>query len=206
MHKEAVSENKSKQLYVADWHYGHANILHFDNRPFTSLIEMNKDLVERWNRAVGEDDTVYILGDMFWCRDQEASAVMQDLSGRKVLVRGNHDRVKQPEFRGMFESIADYLEVEDGGRHVALCHYPIPCFKNHFYGWYHLYGHVHSSYEWNMMEHTKHLMRELYDKPCEMYNVGVMMPWMDYTPRTLDEILKGAQKCYNLKKEDNIWT
>ena len=23
-----------------------------------------------------------------------------------------------------------------------------------------------------------------------MYNVGSMMPWMDYTPRTLDEILR----------------
>ena len=69
-----------------------------------------------------------------------------------------------------------------------LCHYPIPCFKNHYYGWYHLYGHVHSSFEWNMMEHNRYLMQELYGIPCHMYNVGAMMPWMDYTPRTLDEI------------------
>jgi hypothetical protein len=32
-------------------------------------------------------------------------------------------------------------------------------------------------------------MKELYDKPCEMYNVGVMIPYMNYTPRTLDEII-----------------
>ena len=41
-----------------------------------------------------------------------------------------------------------------------------------------------------MMEHTKYLMKELYDKPCEMYNVGAMC--IGYTPRTLDEIIKGA--------------
>ena len=62
-------------------------------------------------------------------------------------------------------------------------------FKNHFYDWYHLYGHVHSSFEYNMMEHDKFLMQELYGHKCQMYNIGAMMPWMDYTPRTLDEIL-----------------
>lgn len=43
-----------------------------------------------------------------------------------------------------------------------------------------------------MMEHDKYLMQELYGKQCQMFNVGAMMPYMDYTPRTLDEILKGA--------------
>ena len=86
--------------------------------------------------------------------------------------------------------VTEYLEVEDSDRKVVLCHYPIPCFKNHYYGWYHLYGHVHNSFEWNMMEHDRFLMQELYGHPCLMYNVGSMMPWMDYTPRTLDEILR----------------
>ena len=85
------------------------------------------------------------------------------------------------------------MEVEDDGRKVVLCHYPIPCYKNHFYGWYHLYGHVHNSFEHNMMEHNRYLMEELYRKPCEMYNVGAMMPWMNYTPRTLDQILNKAR-------------
>ena len=81
------------------------------------------------------------------------------------------------------------MEVEDEGRKVVLCHYPIPCFKNHFYGWYHLYGHVHTSFEHNMMLHDRYLMEQLYGKQCLMYNVGAMLPYMDYTPRTLSEIL-----------------
>ena len=81
------------------------------------------------------------------------------------------------------------MEVTDGDKHIVLCHYPIVCFKNHYYGWYHLYGHVHGSFEYNMMEHDKYIMEMLYDKPCNMYNVGAMMPYMNYSPRTLEEIV-----------------
>ena len=84
------------------------------------------------------------------------------------------------------------LEIKDNDRNVVLCHYPIPCFKNHFYGWIHLYGHVHNSFESNMMEHTKYLIEELYGKQCQMFNVGAMMPLMNYTPRTLDEIINNG--------------
>lgn len=181
-----------KTFYLADWHYGHANILAYDDRPFRTVDEMNAALVDRWNHAVSPDDFVYILGDMFWCGQRDAIPILDALHGRKVLVRGNHDRVGD-DFSRRFLKICDYLEVEDDGRHIVLCHYPIPCFKNHTLpSWFHFYGHVHNSFEWKMTEHSARLMRDLYMRPCTMINVGVMMPWMDYTPRTFSEILHGA--------------
>ena len=180
-----------KKLYISDPHWGHANVIGFDNRPFTSIEQMNDELVERWNRAVDPGDTVYVLGDMFWLTPQKAMPIMEQLNGQKFLVKGNHDRWHDAKFDKMFVKIDEYMEVKDNGRNVVLCHYPIPCFKNHFYGWVHLYGHVHNSFEWNMMEHQRFLMEELYDRQCNMINVGAMMPWMDYTPRTLDEIEHG---------------
>ncbi len=179
----------SRKLYIADWHYGHSNVLAYDNRPFTSVEQMDEELIKRWNNAVNKDDTVYILGDMFWCKTTEAIPILDQLNGTKILIKGNHDRCNDKTFASKFTKIDDYMEIEDNGRKVVLCHYPIPCFKNHFYGWYHLYGHVHNSFEWNMTEHQKYIMRELYGKPCNMFNVGCMMDYMDYTPRTLDEIL-----------------
>lgn len=178
-----------KKFYIADWHYDHANILNFDNRPFKSVNEMNEELVERWNKVVSPGDIVYILGDMFWCKMSDVIPVLDKLNGQKFLIKGNHDKCNDSVFAKKFVKITDYLEVDDDGRKVVLCHYPIPCFKNHFYGWYHLYGHVHTSFEYNMMEHTKYLMEELYGKQCQMFNVGAMMPYMNYTPRTLDEII-----------------
>lgn len=182
-------QQKSKRFYISDWHYGHASIISFDNRPFTSLAEMNEALINRWNAVVSPGDIVYVLGDMFWCNSSEATPVLDKLNGQKFLIRGNHDRCNDGRFLKKFVKVTEYFEVEDDGRKVVLCHYPIPCFKNHFYGWYHLYGHVHTSFEWNMMEHDKLLMQELYSVPCQMFNVGAMMPWMGYTPRTLDEII-----------------
>lgn len=184
--------------YISDLHFGHANILHFDNRPFTGVSEMERVIVENWCRVVNKNDTIYILGDFCWGKEEEWKRLLSDLTGDKVLIRGNHDlKSMSSSLKHMFQDIKDYKEIEDNGRHIVLCHYPIPCFKNHFYGWYHLYGHVHNSFEQNMTEHDKYLMTELYNKPCNMYNVGCMMPYMGYTPRTLDEIISGSAALQN---------
>lgn len=175
--------------YIGNWHYGHKNSIAFDNRPFGSVEEMNEALIQNWNGAVGPEDTVYILGDMFWCGATAAVEALERLKGTKVLVKGNHDHQKSAEFRQQFKQISDYLEIEDIGRNVVLCHYPIPCFKNHYHGWFHLYAHVHISFEANIMENVRRQMEALYEKPCRMYNVGAMLPYMGYTPRTLDEII-----------------
>lgn len=50
-----------------------------------------------------------------------------------------------------------------------------------------------------MMEHTRMLLENLYLRDCNMFNVGAMMPWMDYTPRTLEEI-EALSKLYRQKK------
>ena len=58
-----------------------------------------------------------------------------------------------------------------------------------------LYGHVHRTIEY---EYIAKLRREVkanatgYGTPNGNFiNVGCMMPYMDYTPRTLDEIIEG---------------
>ena len=178
--------------YIADTHFDHENIIHFDNRPFKSVEEMNDYLIKCWNSVVTNDDHVYILGDFCWSTEKRWIELLEKLNGRKTLIRGNHD-IAPSTSRKYFEDVKEYKEISDNGRKVVLCHYPIPCYKNHFYGWYHLYGHVHSSFEHQMMEHDKFLMTELYCKQCQMYNVGAMMPYMFYTPKTLDQILE-AQK------------
>lgn len=184
----------STKRYIADWHYGHANVIGFDNRPFTSVEQMNDELIKRWNAVVESGDLTYILGDMFWCNPKIALDVLDKLNGTKILVKGNHDRTNSGDFLRRFAKVDEYIEIDDAGRKVILCHYPIPCFKNHFHGSYHLYGHVHNSFEWNMVENFKFQMKELYERPCNMFNVGVMMPWMNYTPQTLDDIIAGTER------------
>ncbi len=190
-----------KKFYIADWHYDHANCIYFDNRPFRTATHMNEELIRRWNEKVEPGDIVYVLGDMFWCKATDAIAVLKRLNGQKVLIKGNHDRCHDINFKKCFVKIVEYEEIEDGDDKIVLCHYPIPCFKNHFYGWLHFYGHVHTSFEHNMMLHNRYLFEELYTKPCKMYNVGAMLPYMDYIPRTKEEILAEGEKYYKAYAE-----
>ena len=192
---------QNRKLYISDWHYGHANCIHFDNRPFKNVLEHDAELIARWNAAVNPGDTVYILGDMFWCNMTNAIEVLKQLNGNKILIKGNHDRCHDARFNQCFAKVTEYLEVDDDGDKIVLSHYPIPCYKNHFYGWLHFYGHVHTSFEWNMMEHNRYLMEELYTKPCQMYNVGAMLPYIDYTPRTKEEILRGYAEWKGVNNE-----
>lgn len=179
-------------FYIADLHFGHKNCLAYDNREFPSIEAHDNTLIERWNSAVGLDDDVWILGDISWYAPQKTIEIFRSLNGHKHLCIGNHDHklLKNRELRSLFDEVTPYKELQltqDCG--VVLCHYPIPCYNNHFRGWYHFYGHVHNSFEWQMMKQVQYQMRDLYERPSHMYNVGCMIPGMDFTPRTAEEIL-----------------
>lgn len=182
--------------FISDTHFGHTNALDFDNRPFVNIEDHDDKLIENWNNVVGIDDDVYLLGDISWYNATKTLEIFNKLNGRIHLIKGNHDGrlLKNRELQSRFCEITDYKELPlEGKKGVVLCHFPIPCFKNHYYGWYHCYGHVHNGFEWNMMEHIKKEMQELYDTPCNMKNVGVMMDYMNYTPRTFEEIFRDEE-------------
>jgi calcineurin-like phosphoesterase family protein len=190
-----MTGGSSMNFFISDPHLGHKNCLAFDNRPFKTIEEHDESFVNGWNGEVGLDDDVYILGDLSWYNSTKTIEILKRLNGRLHLIKGNHDTtiLKNPDLRKLFVEITDYKELYiNKDISIVLCHYPIPCFKNHYYGWYHFYGHVHSSFEWNMMENIKRQMIELYDKECRMFNVGAMMPYINYIPRTFEQITVSA--------------
>ena len=187
-------------FYIADTHFGHRNIIRYDNRPFSTAEEMNIELIERWNKVVGKDDTVYILGDFVWLcgGNSERKLAMNELvtleildrlKGKKVLIKGNHDYIT-PEVEQGFAKVCDYLEIRDGFTRVIMRHYPMPFWNGQFHDSVHLYGHVHNSHQENFCQSWRKELQQIQDIPMRMYNVGCMMEYMDYTPRTLSEIEK----------------
>ena len=42
--------------YIADCHFGHKNILLFDNRPFGDLAQMEEVMTMLWNATVRKGD------------------------------------------------------------------------------------------------------------------------------------------------------
>ena len=182
-----------KVFYIADIHLGHKNCLSYDNRPFTSIEEHDEVIINNWNDKVSIDDEVYLLGDVSWYNVTKTIEFLKQMNGAKHLIVGNHDQhfLKNSQFRNEFVEIAPYKEIQlDGGHGIVLCHYPIPTYNHHYNGWLHFYGHVHSSFEWNMIEHFQQDMQALYQKQSRMYNVGCMMPYMHWTPQTAQAIEK----------------
>ena len=182
--------------YISDLHFDHDNILAFDGRPWATVEEMESELIRRWNSVVGKGDYVYILGDFCWGKQDDWIRILNRLNGNKVLIRGNHDIKVSGELRKMFADVKDYKEVKDNGRNVILCHYPIPLYRHSCDpNCYMLCGHVHSTKENGFLvmwkQHLRYSRRTESDNCGQIHNVGAMMPWMDYTPRTLDEILEG---------------
>ena len=157
---------------------------------------MDTKIIENWNNVVKKNDNVYVVGDMFWCKMDRAIEILEELNGNKFLIKGNHDRCHDGRFLKKFVKVSEYMEIDDNGRKVVLCHYPIPFFRAGFAPTaFMLYGHVHQTIEY---EYIAKLRREVkanatgYGTPNGNFiNVGCMMPYMDYTPRTLDEIIEG---------------
>ncbi len=77
--------------FTSDLHIGHANIIKYCDRPFESVEEMNAALIDRWNSVVGDDDEVYLLGDVFMGRRADFE-MLGLLNGHIKLVPGNHDK------------------------------------------------------------------------------------------------------------------
>ena len=193
----------SKNFYISDLHFGHFNIIRYDNRPFKTVKEMDDALIKNWNKAVSNEDYVYILGDISWHDDAKTAEIFKQLNGCKILIKGNHDKImRNTELAKCFTSIQDYSELYlDKNKKVIMSHYPMPFWNGQFRDTIHLYGHVHNSHQWNICESWIEELKQLQDIPMRMYNVGCMMPWMNYTPRTLDEIIEGYKQ-YKMIKEN----
>lgn len=174
--------------FISDLHFGHSNIIKMDNRPFNNVENMDKTMIENWNSRVTNKDVVYILGDFSWHKVEKTIEILKQLKGKKILIKGNHDKISQ-RIEVFFEEICDYKEVHIEGNLLILSHYPIMFYKKQYNGSYHFYGHVHVTKDYLLM---KNFVKQSLEEGLiqRAYNVGAMLPYMDFTPRTFSEIVK----------------
>jgi calcineurin-like phosphoesterase family protein len=132
----------AKTWVLSDHHFSHKNIIRFDERPFYSVDEMNAFMVQAHNDLVSPDDTVYFLGD-FSFNQKLAAEQIKSLNGKKVLVTGNHDDLRNKAFVEAFDEVHSYLKRKLFGHEVVMFHYPIAEWDKMHFGSVHLHGHVH---------------------------------------------------------------
>lgn len=146
---------------VSDTHFLDENLLGMDQfapRPYKDVSEMDATIIRNWNARVHDDDLVFHLGDIAVnytkpprLGDAQVYEILNELHGRLVLIKGNHDR------RDLFKYLASHnynvngklkFEFHDVGKLIKynhkqlyMTHYPMmlgiaPQILN-------LHGHIH---------------------------------------------------------------
>jgi len=172
-------------FFTADTHFGHANALKFGrDAAFSSVDEMDAEMIRRWNDVVSVKDDVYHLGDFTLRGLVDARRYWSLLRGRVHLVHGNHDQrtVRKADF---WASSQPYLEIQVEGRHLVLCHYALRVWNRAHYGALMLYGHSHGNLPGN----------------AQSTDVGVDA-W-DFRPVTLDGVLARLATLKPFRTEDH---
>jgi calcineurin-like phosphoesterase family protein len=191
----------SKIYFTADCHFNHANIIIYANRPFLGIndlipnsqlwvsqerknqraLEMDTEIIKRWNDKVKSNDLVYHIGD-FCFKGNTFKYYESKLNGKIVHIIGNHD------YNNGIKSLITKAIMEFGNRVFLIQHHPpttpleIPDYVDCV-----LCGHVHN--------HWKHAVLD----SIPIINVGVDV-W-GFTPISIESILKFIKQ---LKREGKI--
>lgn len=177
------------EYFIADTHFGHQNIIKMNNRPFSSVEEMDEIMIKNWNEAVKSDnDDVYIIGDLCYKSGKNPVEYLKQLKGKKHLIIGNHDGriIRDPVARKMFVDIKDMSTIWINGKMIVLCHYPMAEWNGFFRGSVLMYGHIHN----NIENDTYKIMKNIRNA----YNCGVDI--LGYKPRTFEEVIEWNQKFF----------
>lgn len=146
----------NKQIwFTADFHFGHKKIIEYCNRPFESVIEMNSALIKNYNKVVGKNDIVYILGDLSWLNRKSTTQIIKNLNGFKFLVKGNHDFKGNQYYRNMgFVEVYDHPIIIHNN--IILSHKPILINQLKSSPFMNIHGHMHNNELINEINDEKH--------------------------------------------------
>lgn len=135
-----------REFLIADTHFGHGNIIKYEQRPFESIKHMDDSLINNWNNTVRKDDKVFMLGDFALAKKERIVELIGLLNGYKILILGNHDRNITCGWwlrAGFNLVIPNPMIVHEW---FILSHEPIYINENMPYA--NIFGHVHGSAEY----------------------------------------------------------
>jgi calcineurin-like phosphoesterase family protein len=139
---------QQRELFTADTHFRHPQVIKHCKRPFISCEEMDEEMVRRWNDTVRKSDTVIHAGDFAISRSKEDDEAIIDifsrLNGRKFLVPGNHC-LKTPVVLNLKWAAPPKLRLDIRSHRTTfiISHYPMRTWPGMVGGSIQIYGHHH---------------------------------------------------------------
>ena len=188
-------DNLDKVYFTSDTHFYHKNIIRYCNRPFESIEEMNRSLIENWNNKVPKDAIVFHLGDFAFCNESQIKELVSQLNGRTILIKGNHDAKNDKFLNSVFSEVYPQLYLVANKQPIYLNHFPLLCYPSHAWNFF---GHVHSK-PGSIGTDTSKL------KYCAStrYDVGVDLN--NYTPISFEEAKEKIQTQITNNANITMW-
>lgn len=153
--------------FISDTHFYHKNITRgvskWPNasgvRDFDDELEMTIHIINQINKYVGEDDTLYILGDFAFGGKDNIPLARLLIHCKKIhYIYGNHDHHIRKSYQHLFTTCRDYAEIsikyrldtDDANtkmkkQKIILCHYALRVWNQAHHGSWQLHGHSHGS-------------------------------------------------------------
>lgn len=122
--------------FTADEHYGHAKIIEYCNRPFSTVSEMDAVLIDHFNAIVKNTDVTIHCGDFCWYSREVANELRKRLHGNHIFLRGSHDH-------WLPDSAKDCWRDTIDGQFIVACHYAMRTWERAHYGSWQVFGHSH---------------------------------------------------------------
>ena len=127
-HLVAHDLNMGKIFLSSDLHFGHQREFIWGPRGFASSLEHDEAIIRNWNAVVGEDDDVYMLGDLMLGNTEHGLECLRRLNGRLHIIRGNHDTDTRWDLYFELPNVVDLCGWSDLIRyrkyHFYLSHFP----------------------------------------------------------------------------------
>jgi calcineurin-like phosphoesterase family protein len=166
----------NKIFLTADMHFGHTNIIKYENRPFMGADDMDDAIIKKWNKVVSKSDTVIVAGDVSFYKKEKTAEIVQNLNGKKILIKGNHDQRNNAWWaEAGFDEVSSYPIIYK--EWFVIQHEP-PYYYNDATPYFYIYGHVHGS--------------EMY-KTITKQTACVCVERWDYAPVELEKIIELAK-------------
>lgn len=145
-------------FFTSDHHFGHANVIKHCSRPYSSVEEMDTDLIKRWNEKIPKNGMVIHGGDlsMNLSKGELYAKYLKHLNGKIIFqVIGNHDRKLENHLynnKPKNDSFGDkcLITVKDPGfeygyKKIVVNHFPELSWYHKEKGAWHVFGHVHGN-------------------------------------------------------------
>ena len=187
------ANSTANEFITSDLHFLHENVIHFNKRPFISVEDMTKGLLNEIN-SLPDGAHLFQLGDfIITSKPKHLEAILEQIKSSITLINilGNHDHRLKKVFERYGET-QRLIEIKRCGVKIVMGHMPMHEWNQAQHGSLHFHGHCHGQFEapgrtLDVCWDNRHRILPLWEamniasskpiyQPCHNKNNGTIVP------------------------------